>query len=214
MHLFNLSNGPCFQFCAKCGARSSLSGVCEQYYWLCPTCAKNEGDIDDPVIPSKNPRETFMREVYLHASDSKDPRTKIGAVLTIDDRLISTGFNGFPRKVKDYRKRYDDRETKYKFICHAEANSVSTAARLGRATLGTTLYTQGIPCQECCKALIQAGVKRFIVHKQWPNLTYSEKWNEAVAISTIMMEEAGIELEIYDKILGVKGFLDGKEIEV
>jgi dCMP deaminase len=155
-----------------------------------------------------------MRQVYLNAEYSKDPRTKIGAVLTLDDKIISTGFNGFPRKVKDLKSRYETRETKYKFICHAEANSVFCAARLGRATYGTHLYTQGIPCQECCKALIQAGVSKFIVHKQWPNLTYSEKWNDAVAISETMMFEAGIELEIFDKVLGIKGYLDGKEIDV
>ncbi len=170
--------------------------------------------VEEGEIPSKDPRESFMRQVYLHANDSKDPRTKIGAVLTLQDRVISTGFNGFPRKVKDLLSRYENRETKYKFICHAEANSVSTAARLGRATLDSVLYTQGIPCQECCKTLIQAGVKKFVVHKQWPNLTYSEKWNDAIAISTIMMEEAGIELEIFDKELGLLGFLDGKTINV
>lgn len=168
----------------------------------------------DEEIPSKDKRELFMRAVYENASFSKDPRTKIGAVLTLDDCFISSGFNGFPRKVRDFKSRYEHRETKYKFICHAEANAVFTAARLGRATLNTTLYTQGVPCQECCKALIQAGISKIIVHEQWPNLTYSEKWVEAVKISLQMMEEADIELEFFNKELGLQGFLDGKFINV
>ncbi len=155
-----------------------------------------------------------MREVYLQASFSKDPKTRIGAVLTLEDNFISAGFNGFPRKVKDYVSRYEDRELKHIFVCHAESNSVLTAARFGRATRGCTLYTQGIPCAECCKTLIQAGVEKFVIHKQWPNLLHSEKWVKSVKISCIMMKEAKIELVVFDKTLGVEGLLDGKEIRV
>ncbi|MFA5234033.1 MAG: dCMP deaminase family protein [Sulfurimonas sp.] len=165
-------------------------------------------------IPTPDKRETFMRAVYLHASSSKDPRTKIGAVLVKDDNIISTGFNGFPRKVKDYEDRYNDKEIKYSFIVHGEQNAVLTAARLGINTYGSTLYSNGIPCCSCMKAIIQAGCCKVVVHKQWPNLTYSPKWVEATRISEIMMNEAGIELEWFDKILNINGFLDGKEIAV
>ena len=166
------------------------------------------------IIPSKSKDELFMRQVYLNADFSKDPRTKIGAVLTLEDKIVSTGFNGFPRKVVDYKFRYENRETKYNFICHAESNSVTTAARFGRATLGTTFYTQGIPCQDCCKTVIQAGIARIIVHKQWPDLIYSEKWVKGIEISKIMMDEAGVGLSYLDCVLGVQGTLDGKIINV
>lgn len=155
-----------------------------------------------------------MKQVYLHASDSKDPKTNIGAVLAIDDRVISTGFNGFPRKVIDYVDRYEDRNTKYRYVCHAEANAIFTAARLGRSTLGATLYTQGVPCCECSKAIIQSGVKKIVIHKQWPNLVHSESWIESIIVSRIMLGEAGVEVEEFDKTLGVEGFLDGKKISV
>jgi len=169
---------------------------------------------DESIIPSHDPRLSFMRQVYLHAADSKDPNTKIGAVLTADDRAIATGFNGFARKVKDYRHRYADRATKHKFVCHAEANAVATAARLGRATLGSTLYTQGIPCHECCKMLIQAGVKKIVIHGRWPNLFHDEKWRESVELSKTMMGEANIELEELADELGVAGTLNGQTIHV
>jgi len=165
-------------------------------------------------IPTQDKRETFMRAVYLHALSSKDPRTKIGAVLVRENNIISTGFNNFPRKVKDYEERYTDRITKYSFIVHGEHNAILTAARLGTNTLGSTLYTQGVPCCECMKSIIQAGCVKVVVHKQWPNLDYSEKWVEATRISKIMVDESGVELEWFDKKLGIIGFFDGKEINV
>ena len=166
------------------------------------------------IIPSKDPRESLMKQVYLHADDSKDPRTKIGAVLAIGNRVISTGFNGFPSKVIDYADRYNHRHTKYKYVCHAEANAVFIAAKLGRSTLSSTLYTQGIPCCECAKAIIQSGVQKVVIHKQWPNLVHSNDWVESIRVSKTMFDEAGIEIEEFDKLLEVEGFLDGKKINV
>lgn len=156
----------------------------------------------------------FMRHVYLAASKSKDPRTKIGAVLVKDRNIIANGFNGFPSKVNDTEERYNNKELKYQFICHGEANAVIQCAKIGNSSLGSTLYTQGIPCDSCCKIIIQGGVSEIVVHKQWPNLTHSSKWVDSVAISSIMIEESGIKIRYLDEVLGLKGFLDGKEIDV
>ncbi len=149
----------------------------------------------EELIPTKDKREIFMRAVYDWATQSKDPRTKIGAVIVSGDVPISSGFNNFPRKVKDLKSRYEDRETKYKFIVHAEHNAILNAARLGHKTEGATLYTQGIPCKECMKAIINAGIKKVICHSLWPNLYYSQTWVDSVSISKIMMEEAGVKLK-------------------
>ena len=56
--------------------------------------------------------EYFFRHVYLAAQKSRDPRTKIGAVLISEKNLVSTGFNGFPMGVKDLDERYQNRELK------------------------------------------------------------------------------------------------------
>jgi dCMP deaminase len=56
---------------------------------------------------------------------SKDPSTKVGAVLVRPDRTIAgLGFNGFPRGVLDHPERYDDRPTKYEMVVHAEMNAL------------------------------------------------------------------------------------------
>lgn len=158
--------------------------------------------------------EYFMRHVYLAASKSKDPRTKIGAVLVKDGIIISEGFNGFPRGVEDSESRYNNRTIKWDYIVHGEHNAILNTCRHGIKTLDSTLYTQGIPCNECSKAIIQAGIKEIVIHKQWPNLLSSEKWVEAVRMSKIMLGEANITLRQLDSVLGVVGYLDGTIINV
>lgn len=181
--------------------------------------------------------EYFFRHVYLAASKSKDDRTKIGAVLVRPDSkaIISEGFNGICRNVVDpaddlYKIPYSwtpigeearipflkrkEKPTKYFFYEHAERNSIYNCARHGISTLNATIFTQGIPCADCSRGIIQAGISKIIVHKQWPNLTHSPAWVESINYSKEMLFEAGVEIQWYDKVLGIKGYLDGKEIEV
>lgn len=164
------------------------------------------------IIPTKDKHEFFMRTVYEVAKLSKDPRTKIGSVLVKNDNIISVGYNNFPSKVLDLEERYYTKELKYQFIVHSELNSILNAAKKGISTDNSTLYTQGVPCSNCAKHIIQSGVTKIIVHKQWPNLTYSPDWVKSFEYSNLMLEEASISLECYDKILSVYGYLDGKEI--
>lgn len=156
---------------------------------------------------------TCMKQVYLAAERSKDPRTKIGAVLVKDKNIIGTGYNGFARKVSDSPERYADRELKYKFVVHAEANSVLTCARLGISTMGSILYTNGTPCNECMKSIIQGGIVEVVIHKQWPEMD-SDKWREATKISNVMLAETGITIRELDSVLGMVGYLDGNTINV
>lgn len=151
----------------------------------------------------------FMKQVYLTAERSKDPSTKIGAVLVKDGNIIGSGYNGFARKVLDLPERYNNRELKYKLVVHAEANSVLTCARMGISALESTLYSQGIPCYDCMKTIIQAGVKEIVVHKQWLE---SGRWPKE--LSEIMIKETGIKLRWLDKILNMKGYSSGNIFDV
>lgn len=95
----------------------------------------------------------------LVSSRSKDPSTKVGAVIfdTKTNRVVSVGYNGFPRGVSDHADRWEDRPTKYKFVVHAELNSIlsSKAQDLTGMSMVCTLE----PCEECAKAIIQSGIK-------------------------------------------------------
>lgn len=156
-----------------------------------------------------------MRHVYLAAMKSKDPRTRIGAVLVEPKSrsIVSEGFNGFPRGVQDYYERYHDKPEKLVFVVHAEHNAILNAARRGQATSNLFLYTQGIPCHECAKAIIQAGVQRVITHKQWPAMD-AATWRDSVAYALVMFDEAGVQHVEFDGLLNLNGFAQGKPVPV
>lgn len=122
---------------------------------------------------------------------SKDPSTKVGAVIVGNqNQIVSQGFNGFPRGVDDSNERLVDRETKYKFVIHAEANAIYNAIHNGSKVEGSTIYVFGLPvCNECAKAIIQTGIKK-VVYCSEPN----PLWEESSLLSKEMFAEVGVEL--------------------
>ena len=128
---------------------------------------------------------------------SKDPSTQVGAVTVGSKKeVLSQGFNGFPRGIKDSDERYNDRETKYKLVVHAEMNAIYNATYSGTSLDGATLYIYGLPiCSECAKGIIQVGIKKVVVEKS----KELDNWNESIKLSKKMFDEAGVELIINNK---------------
>lgn len=162
--------------------------------------------------------EIFMHDTYWWASKSRDPRTKIGAVLVHWDTKdpISHAYNGIVRGVADLEERMIKPE-KYFWMSHAERNCCFNCANTGRSSKGTTMFTQGIPCSDCADAVIQCGIKEIVVHKQWQKYESEfnwEKWNESSKRSKIKFFESGVKIRVFDGILGMQGMLDGKIIEI
>tara|TARA_Y100000592_G_scaffold77909_1_gene122319 strand:+ start:1517 stop:1984 length:468 start_codon:yes stop_codon:yes gene_type:complete len=125
---------------------------------------------------------------------SKDPSTQIGAIAVKDKRLISTGYNGFPRGIQDLDDRWNNREEKYKYVVHAEMNCIYNANYHNQSLKGSTMYIVGLPvCHECAKGIIQAGVIRVVAEFKDAPL----KWARSTEITEKMFKEAGI---IYDQI--------------
>jgi len=120
---------------------------------------------------------------------SKDPSKKIGALIVGEKgQIISQGFNGFPRGIDDDPARYNDRELKYKYVVHAEANAIYNAIHNGASTNGATIYVTGLPiCHECAKAIIQTGIKEVIM-----DTLPSGNWEESGKLSLQMFAEADI----------------------
>ncbi|MBT3432005.1 MAG: dCMP deaminase family protein [Candidatus Thioglobus sp.] len=131
------------------------------------------------------------------ATWSKDPSTQVGAVTVGSKKeVLSQGFNGFPRGVHDTDERYNHRETKYKFVVHAEMNAIYNATYSGTSLDGATLYVYGLPiCSECAKGIIQVGIKKVVIEKS----KELDNWNESVQLSKEMFNEAGVELIITGK---------------
>lgn len=121
---------------------------------------------------------------------SKDPSTKVGAVIVRPDRtIISVGYNGFPRLVSDNNERYADRDIKYQMVVHAEINAILTA---GQSLKHCTLYVSPLhPCPQCAAAIIQSGIWRVISRK-----TERDDWKERLEISCQMFREANVTLTL------------------
>ena len=127
---------------------------------------------------------------------SKDPSTKVGAVVVGDkDQIVSQGYNGFPRGFNDSDEIYKNRPLKYKYIIHAEANAIYNALFNGSFVEGATIYVHGLPvCGECAKAIVQSGIAKVFIDTE-----ISGKWMDAWQISKTMFKESGVEIFKFDK---------------
>jgi dCMP deaminase len=160
----------------------------------------------------------FMSMVYLCALKSRDPSSKLGAVLVgPDNEVRSTGYNGLPRGI-DYRSERDQRPEKYFWYEHAERNSIYNAARVGVPTLGCTLYTNAVPCADCARAIVNAGIEVVVVRESWAAGDHAQRanWGESCARGRAIMEEAVVECRSYAGPITTEiyGFTSGKRVEL
>lgn len=135
----------------------------------------------------------FLELAELVSSWSKDPSTKVGAVIVDEQNIIvSVGFNGFPKGIDD-NNRLHHREAKYQIIIHAENNALMFAKR---PLYGCTIYTYPfMPCPRCAGMIIQSGIKRVVSYK---NTTDRMRWELDFSISRELFSEANIELEEWE----------------
>lgn len=130
---------------------------------------------------------------------SKDINTQIGAVIVgRDHEIVSTGYNSFPRGIKDLEPERQERPEKYYWFSHAEINAITNAARIGVSTNNCTMYlTCGMPCADCAKAIINAGI-RTVYCKSTETSAKDERWVEHAKRSEIMFKEADIRVIYYE----------------
>jgi len=129
---------------------------------------------------------------------SKDPDTKVGAVVVFDEtrQILSTGYNGIARGVDDLPPERNSRENgeKYFWYAHGERNAIYNAARYGIKMAGSSIYLScGMPCTGCAIAIIQAGIKKVICKNDF----HGEKWIDEAIRSTKMFNEACIDTTFY-----------------
>ena len=130
----------------------------------------------------------FMELAFQVASWSKDPSRKVGAVIADSkNRIVSVGFNGFPRGVADYPERYEDRDLKLMLVKHAEDNAIAFAnlKDLQDCTLYSTLY----PCSQCAGSIIRAGIKSVIS----PGYSPDDRFAQSFHVSATIFADAGID---------------------
>lgn len=134
-------------------------------------------------------------ELAKHVAQwSKDPSTKVGAVLISTDGKEFVGYNGFPRGVIDTDERLNNREVKYKLVVHAEVNAILKAgdkARGGKLYVWPSFSLPPI-CHECCKMAIQAGVSEIVGYLPNEDDERVQRWKASISVSEEMCKEAGI----------------------
>ena len=129
--------------------------------------------------------------VNLVATWSKDPSTGVGAVIVDSkNRIVSVGFNGFPRAVCDSDEALFDRDEKLRRTIHAEENALLFA---GRPVEGCTIYVTHPPCARCAAKLIQSGLARVVAHM--PAEGFGERWADDMRSASAMFLEAGVTFE-------------------
>ena len=133
----------------------------------------------------------YMEMARLVAGWSKDKKAKVGAVIVRENRVVATGFNGFPAEVEDLDERLKDQAKKLEMIVHAEQNALIVA---GKSAEGATIYVHGKPvCATCAGAIIQAQIKRVV----GPNphevpLKPKSKWRKSGIFAYQMFTEAHV----------------------
>lgn len=141
----------------------------------------------EELVYSRNSwTDKFLGLSEYIASWSKDPSTKVGAVITShNNEIVSIGYNGLPRKVQDTPDRLNNRDVKYKMIVHAERNALLFAKR---DLTDCVIYTWPFgPCPVCAGMIIQSGINTVV----FPGTT-NPRWFDDIELSKKMFEEAGI----------------------
>jgi dCMP deaminase len=130
----------------------------------------------------------FLAMAQLVAGWSKDPSSKVGAVITDGKRIVSIGFNGFPAGTDDDPSIYDDRERKYRRVLHAEQNAMSFAKR---DLTGCTVYITHPPCARCAAQIVQEGIKRVVCPT--PSADFLTRWKDDMTEALAMFNESSVD---------------------
>lgn len=137
-----------------------------------------------------------MGVAMLAAMRSKDPGTQVGAcIVDSNNKILSIGYNGMPTGCDDncmpWERDGEPLDTKYLYVCHAELNAILNYN--GGSLEGAKLYGTLFPCNECCKAIIQSGIKEIIY--------MSDKYanTDSVIASKKMFDMVGVTYRPYEK---------------
>lgn len=162
----------------------ALNDTYEYYDAFYSLLEKAEQDIN--ADKEKNRRlswnEMYMMIAQIVARRSKDPHTKVGAVLVKDNRILGIGYNAEP---KNFKLDFDWHSSeKYDFVIHAELNAIANSTYFGNSIEGSDMYLTLSPCHECMKLIIQYQIKRIFYHTKYKDFAFVKK----------MAEHSGIEL--------------------
>lgn len=150
--------------------------------------------------------EYFMGVAYMSAQRSKDPNSQVGCcIVSNDNKILSMGYNGFPRGCSDEEFPWnrenaadDPYNAKYFYVTHSEMNAILNYR--GGSLEGSKLYVTLFPCNECAKAIIQAGIRTIIYaddkYKDLPMTKASKRMLDAAGVRYYPYHPTGREIKI------------------
>jgi dCMP deaminase len=128
---------------------------------------------------NKNKINMIMAEVL--GLKSKCVSKKVGALVMIDDRILSNGYNGTPKGYKNCScvypngKDHTHHEWSKQHEIHGEMNAINWAARKGISIEGADVYVPLKPCDQCTKNMIAAGIKNIYYSREYEHNHNSEE---------------------------------------
>jgi dCMP deaminase len=133
----------------------------------------------------------FLKLADFIANWSKDPSTKVGAVITRGNQIVSVGYNGLPKGVKDTPERLNNRDIKIECTVHCERNAIIFAKQ---DISNCTMYTYPLgSCGPCAGMVIASGIKR-VVYPKIKDANLLGRWDESLRLGREMFAEAGVEM--------------------
>lgn len=156
----------------------------------------------------------FMSMVYLVASRSKDEKTHIGAVIVgASNEIKTTGYNSFVRGLDDSIAERQIKPEKDYWFEHAERNAIYNATLIGASLKGCRIYTNGTPCMDCARAIVQSGIKEVVVDRSWDETNRGGDVDE-IEKTKEMFKEVGVKLRYWEgSLLRVERFRRGEIIK-
>ncbi len=147
--------------------------------------------------------EYFMGVAVLSGYRSKDPNTQVGCcIVSQDNKILSMGYNGLPVGCNDddfpWDREGETLETKYPYVVHSELNAILNYR--GGSLDGAKLYVSLFPCNECAKAIIQAGIKTVVYdsdkYAATPATRASKRMFDAAGVRYYQYEKSGRKVQI------------------
>ena len=170
------SNRQCADFMKRMNGE-----VCEGEVW--------EMDVNHKRTDYLSWDEYFMGVAMMSGMRSKDPNSQVGAcIVSEDNKILSMGYNGFPKGCSDdefpWAREGDSLHTKYFYVTHSELNAILNYR--GGSLEGAKLYVSLFPCNECAKAIIQAGIRTIVYdcdkYADTPSVIASKKMLDAAGV--------------------------------
>lgn len=131
----------------------------------------------------------FMAQSHLLALRSTCTRLMVGATIVRDKRIIAGGYNG---SVSGSVHCVDEGCYVIEGHCvrtvHAEANALLQCAKFGVPTENAEIYVTHFPCLQCCKQLIQSGIKKVYYAKDYRNHPYAIELFQEAKVETVKVE--------------------------